>query len=166
MLAAQLRRLFAYNQWAWRQVFPSLAQLPGAAYKADRPFFWGSLHGLMVHAVATESIWLARLQGESPTTLLQPDDFPDFAGIQAHWEVVDARWQRYLGDLADADMARIVAYHNTRGDAFQLPVTDIVQHVANHATEHRSQMTPILFNLGAPTPPLDYLWFCLQSATG
>ncbi len=166
MLAAQLQRLFTYNQWAWRQVFPSLAQLPDPAYKAARPFFWQSLHGLMVHAVAAEFIWLSRLHGESPTSLLQPDEFPNFAAIQSRWEVVNANWQTYLAGLADADVTGVVDYRNTRGDAFRLPLRDIVQHVANHATEHRSQMTPILFNLGAPTPPLDYMQFCLQNAAG
>ncbi len=166
MLAAQFQRLFAYNQWAWRQVFPSLAQLSDAEYKADRPFFWGSLHGLMVHAVAAESIWLARLHGDSPSSLLQPADFADFAAVRAQWEAGNARWQSYLSSLTDTDLPRIIAYRNTRGDANQLPVSDIVQQVANHATEHRSQMTPVLFELGAPTPPLDYLRFCLQNAAG
>ncbi|MCA9937545.1 MAG: DinB family protein [Anaerolineales bacterium] len=163
MLVAHFQRLFAYNEWAWRQVFPSLAQLPDAEYKAARPFFWGSLHGLMVHAVAAEAIWLTRLHGDSPTAMPQPEAFADFAAVRAQWEAGNAAWQVYLAGLTEGDATRIVSYQNTRGDAFQLPVADIVQHVANHATEHRSQMTPILFNSGVPTPPLDYMLFCRHS---
>jgi uncharacterized damage-inducible protein DinB len=60
-------------------------------------------------------------------------------------------------------LARPVEYRNTRGNGFTLTLVDIVQHVANHATEHRSQITPILFQLGQPTQPLDFMLFCLRS---
>ncbi len=161
MLIAHFQSLFAYNSWAWRRVFPSLASLPDAEYKAERPFFWGSLHGLMTHGVTAEWIWLERIQGNNPTKLLDPDDFADFAGIRARWEIERERWGDYLADLTETELQRTVVYRNTRGTTYQMPARAILQHVVNHSTEHRSQMTPVLFQLNAGTKMLDYMAFQL-----
>ncbi|MYJ78969.1 MAG: hypothetical protein F4047_12680, partial [Caldilineaceae bacterium SB0670_bin_27] len=38
----------------------------------------------------------------------------------------------------------------------QIPTDDALRPVLTHPTEHRSQMTPVLAQLGHPTEPLDY----------
>lgn len=162
MIISHIQNLFAYNEWAWRRVFPSLAQLDNGVYKAPRGFFWDSLHGLMVHAAAAEFIWYQRLQGNSPTSLFDPERFADFGTVQTQWEITNQELQSYVAKLNEAELGRLVTYRNTRGQAFSLSVVQILQHVANHATEHRCQMTPVLYMLGVPTEPLDYMIFALK----
>ena len=41
MSVEAVKRLFSYNQWAWKRVFPSLETLPAEDYFAERPFFLG-----------------------------------------------------------------------------------------------------------------------------
>jgi uncharacterized damage-inducible protein DinB len=48
---------------------------------------------------------------------------------------------------------------NIEGIEYELKMDDVLRHVFNHATEHRSQMTPVLAQLGHPTEPLDYARF-------
>jgi uncharacterized damage-inducible protein DinB len=165
MIADQMRKLFDYNYWAWRRVFASIKKLDPADYMAVRPVFNqdDSLHRLLVHSLAAESIWLARCHGHSPNALLDLADFPDFPAVEELWATVEDDWQNFLRGLNDTDLVRPVEYRNTRGNGFTLTLVDIVQHVANHATEHRSQITPILFQLGQPTQPLDFMLFCLRS---
>ncbi len=157
-----VKRLYKYNNWAWDEVFGSLEKLPDDAYKLERPFFWGSLHGLAVHALTAEWIWLHRLQGESPNAMLDPAAYEDFAAVKTHWLEVRAGWQSFLASLSEDDLQRNVDYRNTRGNGFTLAALDIMLHVLNHATEHRSQMTPELYALGSPTKPLDYMRFRLR----
>ncbi len=157
-----VKRLYDYNNWAWDEVFASLEQLPDEPYKAARPYFWGSLHGLAVHGLTAEWIWLQRLQGVSPTAMLDPAAFADFAAVKAQWLDVRAGWQRYLASLSEDDLDRDVEYRNTRGNGFTLARLDILLHLVNHATEHRSQMTPELYALGVPTKQLDYMRFRLK----
>jgi uncharacterized damage-inducible protein DinB len=163
MMIKHFQQLYAYNDWAWDQVFLSLERLDPAEYHLDRSFFWGSLHGLTVHALTAEWLWLRRIGGDSPTALLDPVDFPDFAMVRATWLPVRSEWKRLLESLAVADLPRPVSYRTTQGTPHTLPLLDILQHVPNHATEHRSQMTPVLYALGVPTPPLDYMRFRLES---
>lgn len=162
MSADSIRKLYRYNQWAWGRVWPSLEQLPDEAVKAERPFFWGSLHGLAVHGAFAEGVWLRRLHGESPQKMWDPAEFADTAAVRARWEAGNQQLQAYLAGLTDTDLARLIHYKNTQGETFSLAQGDILQHLANHGTEHRSQMTPILFQLGVPTPPLDFMIFCLN----
>lgn len=162
MIPEQMQKLFAYNEWAWQRVFPSLGKLPDKEYKQDRAAFWGSLHGLTVHCLAAEALWLLRCQYQSPTYILDPDDYPDLAAVRKHWATVSQDWRSFVAGLREADYGRVLDYRNTRGNGFSAPTVDVLQHVVNHATEHRSQMTPLLHQLGVPTPPLDYMLFCVH----
>lgn len=162
MSIQQIQKLFTYNAWAWDHVFASVAKLDAAAYQSPQPFFWGSIHGLLVHSLTAEWIWYNRCQGSSPTHILSPDDYPDFVAVRSAWLPVREGWFNYVNAMADKTLDQIIAYQNTRGDHYTLRLADLLQHVMNHATEHRSQLTPTLYNLGFPTPPLDYMAFCLE----
>lgn len=154
-----LINLFAYNDWAWQRVFPSLAALSPTEYMAERPFFWGSLHGLTVHCFGAEWIWYQRCQGESPPALPRPDEFADLNAVRARWDPLRADWQRYVASLSIEQMAAAIRYQDQHGNRYTVALSDLLQHVMNHATEHRGQMTPILYQLGHPTEPLDYHMF-------
>lgn len=162
MSLQHFHHLYAYNNWAWDHVFTSLEKVDPAAYLAERPFFWESLHGLAVHGLTAEWIWLARIRGENPAQMLDPAGYPDFPAVKAHWLAVRREWGLYLEGLVDKDLDGTIEYRNTRGNGFTLGTQDLLHHIFNHATEHRSQMTPILFQLGYPTPALDYLYFRLR----
>lgn len=159
MLASQFDRLYAYNEWAWQQLFPSVARLNHADYVLDRGFYWGSIHGMLVHCLTAEWIWLSRLQGSSPSSFLNPADYADFAAVQARWEPVNAALRAYVAALTDAELDRDVVYHTTSGREYRNRRADVLSHLINHATEHRSQLTPTLFQIGVPTPPLDFILF-------
>lgn len=161
MIADQMRRLFTYNTWAWQHVYASVEQLDNEAYHATRPVFQNSIHTLLVHSMAAEQIWYARCRGESPTSLLNPDDFADFAALAEEWSHVRHRWANYLQWMSDEDCKQMITYRTTQGKEYALRLVDILQHVVNHATEHRSQLTPILHELGIPTEPLDYMRYRL-----
>jgi len=159
MIADHMRRLFTYNSWAWQHVYKSVEQLSSTDYHAARPIFHQTIHSLLVHSLAAEQIWYVRCQGESPTALFDSADFPDFAAVSQAWSGVRHGWANYLQWLSDDDCKRFIEYRNTSGTPFTLRLSDVLQHVVNHATEHRSQLTPILDELGVPTRPLDYAYY-------
>jgi uncharacterized damage-inducible protein DinB len=162
MIAEQMRKLFTFNRWAWKRVFDSVEQVGDTAYREARQLFENSIHGTLVHCMSAEYIWLSRCQGHSSDSLFNPEDFADFASTYKFWRPIFDNWASYLHDLTDEQCSRVIDYSNTQGNDFSLPLVDILQHVVNHATEHRSQLTPILFHMGLPTKPLDYVYFRLQ----
>jgi uncharacterized damage-inducible protein DinB len=162
MIVMQIRKFFAYNQWAWQRVFASVQQVDEVAYTESRLLFEGNIHGTLVHCMAAEYIWLTRCKGCSPDSLFSPNDFANFAAVRNYWRPMVDDWASFLQALTNEQCARVIEYKNTRGDGYSLLLADILQHVVNHATEHRSQLTPILAQLGVPTQPLDYIYFQLR----
>lgn len=161
-LKLHFQQQFTYNDWAWQHVFASVRQLSAESYRQDRGFFWGSIHGMLVHSLSAESIWLERSKGNSPRTLFDPASYADFDAVLAHWSIVTDTWYSYLDEL-DADMLyKAVAYRSTEGEARENSQADILQHLVLHGMEHRSQLTPTLYQLGVPTPSLDYIYFMLE----
>ncbi|MEZ4863462.1 MAG: DinB family protein [Caldilineaceae bacterium] len=159
MTVKHIQRLYDYNDWAWHQLFPSLARLDDVAYKEDRGFFWGSLHSVLVHSMSAEYIWYQRIMGTSPTAMLDPADYADFPVVQSQWAEIDGKLRQFVATLADEDLVRQIDYTDRSGQPYSTQLGDILLHVVNHSTEHRSQMTPVLFALNVPTPPLDYIFF-------
>lgn len=159
MAVRSVSKLFAYNEWAWQRVFPSLAALSVDDYFAERPFFWHSLHGLTVHCYAAEWIWLQRVRGTCPPRMPRPQEFTSFDDLRALWDPLRAEWQEFVDALTADALTAQIRYSNTREDELSLSLDDLLRHVMNHATEHRSQITPTLAQLGHPTEPLDYAYF-------
>lgn len=162
MIADQMRRLFSYNNWAWQHVYNCVEKLDTDAYHAQRLLFQNSIHGLLVHGMVTEHVWYLRCQGKSVEAILTAADFADFTAVLAHWSPIRHSWGNYMQWLSDEDCKKFIDYQNTKGQRYSVRQADILQHVINHATEHRSQLTPVLQQLGVPTEPLDYILFRTQ----
>ena len=161
MSVQSVSRLFEYNKWAWRRVFPSLDALSEEDYFAERPFFWQSLHGLTAHGYGAEQVWLQRLEGNSPSELPGASEFASFDELRAAWVPLWEAWGDFLGTMTESRFNDSLEYRNIEGTAYVLRVDDVLCHVFNHATEHRSQMTPVLAQLGHPTEPLGFGRFAM-----
>lgn len=162
MSIQSVEKSFAYNMWAWKRVFPSLAALPEEEYFAERPFFWESLHGLAVHGFSSERNWLLRSRdGRSPQPATAAE-FPTFAALHSSWEPLWDAWQAFLGSLTVSELNSPVVFRSEASQSFSVLLDDVLRHVVNHGTEHRSQMTPVLAQLGHPTEPLDFAFFAIS----
>ena len=157
-----MKKLWAYNYWAWDHLLVSMRKISTDEYMKSRPFFWGSLHGLLSHSLGAEIIWIERLNGRSPDYLLGENEFQSLEEIIGRWDRVRADWLSYVNNVSQNQIESICSYVSTEGETRQNRVVDILQHVANHATDHRSQMTPILYRLNEPTPSLDFIFYCLS----
>lgn len=157
MIADQIRRLFSYNTWAWQHIYQSVTQVEATDYFTPNRIFAHSIHSLLVHSMAAEHIWYMRCQGESLTSLFNPDDYADSGAVISAWASVRHKWGNYVQWLTDEDCRRLVSFQSTTRQSYTLPLFDVLHHVINHSTEHRSQLTPLLYALGRPTQPLDYV---------
>jgi uncharacterized damage-inducible protein DinB len=72
---------------------------------------------------------------------------------------VEASRQQFLAALTDADVLRDVHYTDTRGNQHVTPLWQLMQHVVNHSTYHRGQITTMLRQVGATPMPTDLIFF-------
>ena len=55
-----------------------------------------------------------------------------------------------------------LSYHRVAGGESSLPFAATLQHVFNHGTHHRGQITAALTMLGQPAPEIDLVYMLLQ----
>jgi uncharacterized damage-inducible protein DinB len=149
-----IRSLYAYHRWANRRLFDVAAALGDAALARDMGAHWSvpSVKGMFAHLCSADALWLARWRGGSPTRMINGGDFATFAEIRPVWDAVEADQQGYVEALTEADLGRIVSYKTSDGAALSVPLGPSLQHVANHATHHRSEVATMI-TLISGSPP-------------
>ena len=142
-----LRRLLAHLAWADDRAHDALAaaSLTQAA----------EAMALYAHVLAAEHLWLARLQQrpaevEVWPTLTEPETRALAAANRRG--LTD-----FLAALGPADLTRQVRYVNTKGEAYESSVEDILLHVCLHGAYHRGQVAWLLRRAGAVPAPTDYI---------
>jgi uncharacterized damage-inducible protein DinB len=128
-LLEHLRRQFAYNDWANREV---LAGLSASAHSPVRP------RQLLAHILSAERLWLERIRSQPQSLPV----WPDFTLDQSEQQIVDiARlWREFLGQISPAGLSQTVVYKNTKGEPWTSTVADILTHTLLHSAYHRGQI--------------------------
>ena len=128
-MLAHIRRLFAYDRWANREVlhsFQSAAQVPASALKR------------FSHVLSAEQLWLERLTGQPQTSPVWPDfSLPQ---VEARSRELSQLWRNYLSGLGEADLSRICHYINSKGEKWSSRTEDILVHLIMHSAYHRGQI--------------------------
>jgi uncharacterized damage-inducible protein DinB len=106
----------------------------------------------LVHLYSAEWAWYQRWQGLSPTAPLRFDDYPDLETLRRAWTEQEHKLRAYLESLGEADVTRVINYRLFSGQAGASPFWQMLQHMVNHGSYHRGQVTTMLRQLGA-TPP-------------
>ena len=159
--------LVDYHYWARDRMLEALDALTPEHYAKDLGSSFKSVRDTVVHTYGAEWIWYERWIGRAPTALPDATAFPDLATLRAAWKT-NERYIRLLVDaLASSDeLDRAFKYRLLDGQEMESLFSQMLQHVVNHATFHRGQVTTMLRQLGAPAPkPQDLIRFYREKAT-
>jgi uncharacterized damage-inducible protein DinB len=159
MTIQELRKLFAYDAWATNRVFDALAQVPQSDLRRDLKGSHGGLFGTLTHLVAAEKIWLSRLAGKPENALMKEQEVPSLESLKKVWEDVASRMARLLTRLDDAALQNNLEYVTTEGKRFENSQQQILQHIVNHASYHRGQITTMMRQIGARPAGTDLIDF-------
>jgi uncharacterized damage-inducible protein DinB len=84
--------------------------------------------------------------------MLDPTTFPDVASIRAAWKDHERKVRAILAQLGEHGITRAIEYQTMNGVAQAQPFWQMLQHVVNHGSYHRGQVTTMLRQLGAAPP--------------
>ena len=144
--------LYEYNRWANGLMLEAAAALTPEQLFLEHGHSWGSVHGVLVHMMSAEWIWLRRWLGESPKSVLNPVNFTDLEAIRLHWGKIESELSAFVTKQTEEGLQRPIAYTNTRGQFFTLPLWQLLAHLANHGTHHRGELVAMFALLGASHP--------------
>jgi uncharacterized damage-inducible protein DinB len=128
-LADYLRRQFAYDEWANREVL--------AAIRATGSGNERSLQ-LMSHILAAELVWLERLKQIPQSIPVWPK--PDLEQCEAQAAQLGGQWLEFLDLITAGDVSQSISYKNSKGEVWTSDIVDILTHVIMHSAYHRGQI--------------------------
>lgn len=173
-----IQTLYAYNRWASERLFAALETLNEHQFTIHVQSSFPSIRETLFHILFAEWLWLKRWQGTSPrSTLADPDVSPatwntlspggiptvkelsTVAELKSFADSIDQERQAFLGGLNDDVLHAKLQFTDMAGTPYAAPLVQLMQHVVNHGTYHRGQVTTMLRQVGAEAASLDMLYF-------
>ncbi|SRR5712692_3878369 len=141
-----LHRLFAYDDWANREVLASLRQPETAPARSLK---------LMSHILSAERLWLERLRQQRQTFPV----WPDFTLQECETRAAElpVLWKNYLDAVDEAGLSRPVSYKNSKGESWTNRRDDILLHVIMHSAYHRGQIATDMRAAGITPAYTDFI---------
>lgn len=157
--------LYEFNAWANRRMLEAVAAVKPEEFLRPMGSSFGSLRDTTAHIYGAEWIWLERFHGRSPASLPDAAEFQDVASLREKWAELEARLQQFVGSLTQDDLNRVLEYKTLKFGVYRNPLWQSMQHVVNHGTYHRGQVTTLLRQLGAQPVLTDLMHFYREHAT-
>jgi uncharacterized damage-inducible protein DinB len=152
MTKSDLLTLLDFHYWARDRVLDAAGALSAEQYTRDLGGSFKSVRDTLVHLYSAEWAWYQRWQGISPTAMLPFDDYPEVGTLRQAWSAHEKKMRAHLDSLTEADLTRVINYRLLSGQAGASAFSQMLQHLVNHASYHRGQVTTLLRQLGAKPP--------------
>ncbi|MBI3458529.1 MAG: DinB family protein [Candidatus Rokubacteria bacterium] len=161
-----LRPLVDFNYWANHRLLQAVEGLSPEPFvrEAGREFSFPSLQGMLVHIMGAELLWLGRWRGVSAAFMERAEDYPTVAVLRGRWAIVERDVRGFVDALTDADLSRVLEYRTTEGQPNRGPLWQMIQHLVNHGTHHRSEVATMLTRLGHRPPATDLIVYYRTAA--
>jgi uncharacterized damage-inducible protein DinB len=159
MNTKDIQLLYEYNRWANARVLDAVSKLTEEQFTQDMGNSFSSVRDTLAHIMSAEWIWLRRWKGTSPKAVLDPADYPSLDVLRAKWAEIEQEQTAFVNGLPETSLETVIVYVNTKGETWKYPLGQMMQHVVNHSSYHRGQITTLLRQLGAEAASTDFLLF-------
>lgn len=160
-LVKTFRMMSLYNLRINEQLMKQCLTLPGEILERDTRSFFPNIISCWNHILFGDLILLRRL-ASNEIGQLSLQDFDQFPSPKAPQDVyhtqlndlallrkkVDELLINYSNNLTEAECEKFITYTTTEGELMKKCVADVTQHIFNHQTHHRGQLTCLLSQFG------------------
>ena len=84
--------------------------------------------------------------------------------MEERWKEFEPRLLTFVRGLGQTDLDRVMEYKTLKFGVYQNPLWQSMQHLVNHGTYHRGQVTTLLRQLGAEPILTDLMHFYRERA--
>jgi len=159
MTPHEMQLLFEFNDWANKRALQAASTLTPEQYTKPLGNSFSSIRDTFVHMYGAENIWLQRFKGSSPSGFPDGSQLTDIASLEAKWTPAAADLLNFVSALTQAELDRVIEYKTMNFGVYSNPMWQSLQHVVNHGTYHRGQITTMLRQLGAKPLLTDLMHF-------
>jgi len=159
MTLEDIRILYEYDAWANHRILNAVAALTADQFTRDMGSSFPSVRDTLAHIMGGQWLWLERWQGRTPTSLPTAADYPDLLSLRKRWAEVENDLLAFVRGLTPERLESVDEYKTQTAGTFRCPLWQIMQHLMNHGTYHRGQVTTMLRQLGAKSVSTDLSFF-------
>ena len=160
MTHEDLGAMLDYHYWARDRVLAAAEALTAEQFTRAMGSSFRSVRDTLAHILGAEEAWLSRWKGQSPGSLRPAGDFADLASVRRSWAETEQQVRAFVAESGEEGVGRVMSYRLISGAPGASPFWQMLQHVVNHASYHRGQVTTLLRQLGAAPPaPMDMIAF-------
>jgi len=160
MNVTDLQTLLDYHYWARDRVLAAAETLTPEQFTRDLGSSFKSVRDTLLHLLGAETAWCMRWHGNSPSALLSAHQFSDVASIRTAWAELETKIRKYVEENGEAGVTRVIDYKLLNGTPGSSALWQMLQHVVNHGSYHRGQVTTMIRQLGGtPAKSLDMIAF-------
>lgn len=144
-----LKNTFNYKEWSDKRLLTALSDIPAARSKEVIHFAQQQLN----HMVIVEEIFRAHLQSlPSPHQSTNTLKFPSLQELAARLARSNRWFQEFISDISDEHLQKTVLFDFTDGQSGCMSTIEILFHIINHGTYHRSAIAHQIQHAGYIRP--------------
>jgi uncharacterized damage-inducible protein DinB len=150
MNPADIRYLFDYDRWATDRILAVLDGIPDDVWSRIEVVGERGLGGILVHQLGANQRWRHAIQqtGQQPRPEREP--LPSVEGLRAAWAAERAAIDAWLPTITQG-----LLDHVEDG----VRVWQMLAHVINHGTQHRSEAAALLTDIGRSPGDIDMIFY-------
>lgn len=157
-----IRLLYGYHNWVNDRLLTRAEDVPPERTKEHFGASFDTIHGTLAHILGSEITWLNRWRGNSPAKQIGGEDFASLAEIRDRWVSQRQEMDAFIAQLTPEQLAAPLRYKNYAGMEYELPLWQLMLHLVNHGTHHRSELADMLTRTGYPPQPTDLTRYCFE----
>lgn len=165
MSPEQMRALYAYNAWANQRSLDAAESLSVEQFTKPLGSSFSSVRDTLVHIYSAEWIWLERFEGRIAKAHIPAEKFDELAALREEWREREEQLLSFTKRLTQQDLHRIHEYVTLSYGPGRNPLRQSMQHLVNHGTYHRGQVSGMLRQHGAVPKSTDLIAFYREQAT-
>lgn len=171
MTKNDIQLLYEYDRWANHRILQAASALSGEEFTRDLGGSFHSVRDTLVHIIGGEWIWLKYWtdppQSSANLTALRtrkdalfnPDAFPNLVAVQSKWEEVAKEQTEFVNGVTNELLQTMLPFRAT-----EVRLAHLMQHMANHSTYHRGQVSLMMRQIGAQPAATDFHAFLVEGS--
>jgi uncharacterized damage-inducible protein DinB len=170
-----LQRMARYNQWMNQKLYAKVAQLSDEDITKDRGAFFPSILHTLNHILVGDLLWFRRFAASKACKehLIAMKDMPhptslnevlfnDIRSLHEQRDIMDSIIVGFSTTWDKTMLQSDIRYRDMKGNKNQRELGALLQHVFNHQTHHRGQVTTLLFQAGIDPEATDLLVMMME----
>jgi len=152
---------YHYHSWANNRFFEHLQALPDEVYDKEVESVFSSVSEVIAHIYQVDQLWLSVMAGEpfeqNIKMFKKAQKKAEGKSLHAMEKLYHELSDQYAAFFDEQDLDEVITTEHPQYGKLEVSVAELVQHVVNHGTYHRGNITAMLRQQGHASVPNDYI---------